>query len=59
MAKIISTLTGNKKMKKVNDLIEYFEKVGEKGNPQEAYDILGKPEISLEEWVKNQKQITE
>ena len=34
MVKIISALTGNKKMKQVNDLIEFFEKVGEKGNPR-------------------------
>lgn len=55
-AKIISILTRNKKMKQVAEFMEFFEKVGELGNPQEAWEILGKPVISLERWIEMQKK---
>lgn len=55
-AKIISMLTGNKKMKEIAEFMRFFEKVGELGDPQEAYEILGRPEISLERWIEMQKK---
>lgn len=55
MAKLVAFLGGKKEMKDVVELMQFFEKVGEKGNPKETYEILGMPEISLEKWIMKQK----
>lgn len=55
MARLVAFLGGKKEMKEVVDLMQFFEKVGEKGNPKETYEILGMPEISLEKWIMKQK----
>jgi uncharacterized protein YbjT (DUF2867 family) len=55
IAKLIAVITSKKEMKEVVDLMQFFEKVGELGNPQETYKILGIPEINLEKWIKEQK----
>lgn len=55
MARLVAFLGGKKDMKEVVGLMQFFEKVGEKGNPKETYEILGMPEISLEKWIMKQK----
>jgi uncharacterized protein YbjT (DUF2867 family) len=52
MGKIIARVSGNEKMKYAVDLMSYFEKTPEKGDPAEACQILGKPEITLDRWLK-------
>jgi len=36
-------------------LIDYFDKVGELGDPTEANALLGAPAITLDEWFKMPK----
>jgi len=55
LAKIIAFFARNKKLKEVAELMQFFEQVGEKGNPEEAYQILGTPDISFEKWIKKQR----
>jgi uncharacterized protein YbjT (DUF2867 family) len=50
--KMIGLFTGNKELKGVASLFAYFEKVSERGNPDEANALLGKPEITFEKWVQ-------
>jgi uncharacterized protein YbjT (DUF2867 family) len=54
MGKLIARFSGNEPMKYAVDLMSYFEKVAEKGDPTEAYQILGMPEITLNQWLKEQ-----
>jgi len=51
MMKTIAILTGNKGLKDAASLFTYFEKVHELGNPDETNALLGKPEITFEQWV--------
>jgi uncharacterized protein YbjT (DUF2867 family) len=39
------------------NLLAYFEKVGERGDPAEANTILGAPEITLDQWLRLQKSV--
>ena len=55
IAKLIAFISRKKEMREAANLMQYFEKVGEKGDPKEAYEILGKPEITLEKWIEMQK----
>jgi uncharacterized protein YbjT (DUF2867 family) len=52
MIKIIASLTGNKELKEAASLFAYFNKTPEMGDPQEANNILGKPETTFEQWVQ-------
>ncbi len=55
-AKLIGSLIKSKKaMKNIAGLMQFFEKTGELGNPEETYKILGEPQISLEMWIEKQK----
>jgi len=55
LANIIATIIRNKEMKFACDVLGFFEKVGEAGDPTEANSILGAPEITLDEWLKQRK----
>lgn len=58
LAKLIGSLIkGKKAMKNTAGLMQFFEKTGELGNPEETYNILGEPKISLEMWIEKQKQL--
>ena len=52
MMKLIGLLSGKKDIKGVADLYGYFEKAREQGDPTQTDAMLGKPEITFEEWVK-------
>jgi uncharacterized protein YbjT (DUF2867 family) len=52
MAKLAGTLTGNKMLKFASDLMNYFEKTPETGDPTEANQILGGPSITLDSWME-------
>lgn len=53
MAAVISTITGNKAMKSISTWMAAFEKIGELGDPTEANQMLGAPQITLEDWLQN------
>jgi len=55
LANIIATIIRNKEMKYACDVLGFFEKIGESGDPTEANSILGAPKITLDEWLKQRK----
>ena len=48
-SRILATLTRNKNLKYISQLIGYFDKVGEMGDPEEANQLLGHSSITLSE----------
>lgn len=52
LAKIVAFLTGNREMKFGVKLVEYYERVGEAGDPSEANRLLGAPKITLKGWLE-------
>jgi NADH dehydrogenase len=56
LAKVMGTLTGNKTLKFAAGLMDYFDKIGEMGDPAETNEILGGPTTTLDAWIK-QRQI--
>ena len=52
--------TGNSFLGTFAEMMRYFKKVGEPGDPTEANDILGAPTITLDAWLKlRQTQLEE
>lgn len=51
-ARLIAQLTRRESLTNVTRLIDYFDKVGELGDPTEANALLGAPSITLDEWFK-------
>jgi uncharacterized protein YbjT (DUF2867 family) len=54
-ARAMADSTGNDMLKFFADLMAYFDKVGEMGDPTEANQLLGIPEITLDEWIEKRK----
>ncbi len=42
-------------MKLASDFMAAFERIGERGDPSAANDILGSPTIRLEDWLQQKK----
>ncbi|MFC1866948.1 SDR family oxidoreductase [Thermodesulfobacteriota bacterium] len=55
LATIISKIKGTKEMKLASDFMAAFEKIGEKGDPSEANNILGAPKVKFEDWLQQKK----
>ncbi len=55
LARVIAGLTRNEAMKFAANLMGYFDKTQEVGDSAEADQILGAPEITLDEWVNSRK----
>jgi len=55
LVSIIAFMRGSKEMKFASDFMAAFEKMGEKGDPSEANNLLGAPKITLEDWLKQKK----
>jgi uncharacterized protein YbjT (DUF2867 family) len=55
LIKVIATVTRNKMLKFVGEMMAYFDQVGELGDPTEANTLLGAPTTTLADWIK-QKQ---
>lgn len=55
LARFIATVRRNKQLKFAGELIAFSEKVGECGDPTEANRILGAPQTTLEEWIRQRK----
>ncbi|OFX84155.1 MAG: hypothetical protein A2W99_00045 [Bacteroidetes bacterium GWF2_33_16] len=51
MIKIIAMLTCNKQLRNAAELFAYFEKVKEVRNTDETNLLLGKPEITFDQWL--------
>lgn len=54
-ARLIARLTGREPLAYACQLIAYFDKVGELGDPTEANALFGAPSISLDDWFKMAK----
>jgi uncharacterized protein YbjT (DUF2867 family) len=54
-ARIVAKLTGNPSLEAVASLIAYFDRTQEHGDPTEANTLLGKPTVTLEEWIRTWK----
>jgi len=54
-ARLIAKLTRREGLTYITRLIDYFDKVGELGDPTEANALLGAPSITLDEWFKMPK----
>jgi len=55
-ARALAESTGNVFIKNFAELMDYFKKVGEPGDPAEANRILGAPKITLDAWIEGKKQ---
>lgn len=55
MIKFIAMLSRNKQLKNAAELFAYFEKVKEVGDTNETNLLLGKPEITFDNWLLNRK----
>jgi hypothetical protein len=49
-AQLVAKITRREGLKYVTNLISYFDKVGELGDPTEANALLGPPSTTLDEW---------
>ena len=56
LVKLLATLTNNQELKGAGEMMSYFEKVGERGNPAEDDHILGAPAITLGQWLEMRKK---
>lgn len=54
-AKSMAASTGNDMLMFFAELMAYFDKVGEMGDPAEANQLLGAPTTTLDEWIKKRK----
>ena len=56
MANLLTLIVG-KKLKYAISIFKYFEDHPEEGNPNEAYEILGEPEMTLKHFFNLEKSI--
>jgi len=52
---LIGKLSFNPEVQNIAELMKFFEKVGEGGDPSEANDLLGAPATTLEQWSREQR----
>jgi len=52
LAKFLGTLTGNEMLKFASDLMAYFDKTSEVGDPTEANKIFGAPATTMDAWME-------
>ena len=55
LVKLLGTLTGNQMLKFACDLMSYFDKTPEVGDPTEANRTLGAPTTTLDVWMESLK----
>ena len=55
LVKLLGTLTGNEMLKFAANLMSYFDKTPEVGDPAEANQILGAPATTLDAWMESLK----
>ncbi len=57
-ARNVAASTGNQMLGFFTELMAYFEKAGEPGDPSPANELLGAPAITLEAWIEQRKSET-
>ena len=57
-ARAMAASTGNQMLGFFAELMAYFEKVGEPGDPTQANELLGAPTTTLDAWIEQQKAQT-
>jgi uncharacterized protein YbjT (DUF2867 family) len=55
LAKVMAFLTRNEMLKFASELMAYFDKIGEMGDPTEANQVLGAPTLTLDAWMKHRR----
>ena len=55
VANSIALMSRNEKLKSVSQLMAYFEKTAERGDPAEANKLLGAPQTTLAQWIAARK----
>ena len=55
LGRIIATVTRNDMLRFASELMAYFERVGEPGDPTEANRLLGAPTTTLDAWLAERK----
>ena len=53
LAKLLGALTGNEMLKFASNLMGYFDKTPETGDPTEANEIIKAPAITLDAWMES------
>jgi uncharacterized protein YbjT (DUF2867 family) len=56
LSKMIAKIGQKAEMKNASELMAFFEKAGERGNPTEANQLLGAPKIELDGWIQRKKE---
>ena len=59
VARSAAASTGNQMLNFFADLMAYFQKVGEPGDPAEANQLLGAPTTTLAAWIEQRKERVE
>jgi len=59
LVNLMATLTRSPELKDAGAMMSYFEKIGEMGDPTEANELLGGPEITLDQWLEQGTQYQE
>jgi hypothetical protein len=57
-ARATAQSTGNQMLGFFAELMAYFEKVGEMGDPVEANQLLGAPRMTLDRWLASKKAVS-
>ena len=56
LVKLLATITGDQGLRGAGELMSYFEKVGERGDPPARDNgILGAPAMTLDLWLEKRK----
>ena len=57
VARSAAEATGNRALGFFAELMAYFQKVGEPGDPTEANQLLGTPTTTLDAWIEQQQEV--
>jgi uncharacterized protein YbjT (DUF2867 family) len=57
-ARAVADSTGNDQLRFFAELMAYFDKTGEMGDPAEANQLLGAPATTLDAWIRQRKAQT-
>ena len=55
LVKLLATITSNRELKGVGEMMSYFEKVGEWRNLPEINEALGVPRMTLDMWLQKNR----
>lgn len=55
LGRLIGTVTRNPMLKFASELMAYFDRVGEPGDPTEANRLLGAPRTTMDQWLQERQ----